>query len=85
MENDGASWLEEREGATGATNYINLYIFVCRILYESNNLCIALDWGCTDNQCRGGGGDSRNRFGVTTVNLFSAFKCGKFDIINLCN
>lgn len=79
MENDGASWRRGKR-ETGAAK---LHLF--GMLYESNNLCIALE-RCRERQPREGERKSRGSgFGFTAVNLFWAFKCGKFDIINLCN
>lgn len=43
MENDGASWLEKRDGQWRHTLHIFIYRYIYRILYESNNLCIALE------------------------------------------
>lgn len=42
MENDGASWLKEREGATGATNYINLYIYIVYVGYYMSRIIYVL-------------------------------------------
>lgn len=72
-------WGGQQRAKLAPQNYIYLGF------YESNNLCISLERYRERQSMAGEGKGSGSRFGVTAVNLFSAFKCGKFDIINLCN